>query len=555
MIRGDAAEAALFDARRGPRRGRGIESDADLGPLLDNPPRRHRCRHPQAAAPHVRGRRLGAARIGDRRPAGRSALAVRVGRRHDRAARRRCISALGVTSAADLRAAVREQRVRAVPGLDAGDRGGDRRGAARRCARAIPRIPLGRAIGARRADPRAAARRCPACDGRCRSDRSAADRTRSATSRSSRPPTTRPRRSRRSSALPDVARVLHRSERRLYLLIDRVQVGVRLPGARRRRRRAAVPDRVAPLISTALRAHRRRARMDARRRTACHAPTDRAPPAATEDEIYAALGLPFIPPEIRNGDDEIAAAARRHAARARLARRHPRRSAHALVVERRPRLDRSDGRGVPRARLRVHRDHRSLAALGGVAQPDDRRRRSGRPKRSPRLRERYPDIAILHGCEVDILPDGRLDFPDRVLERSTSCWRRCTSAPASRPSSCCGGTSRRMRHPLVAVITHPTNRLVPHRRGYDLDYDRLFATAVETGTIVEIDGVAGAPRPGRRARAARDRRRRHCRRSTATATAPSCSTGRWSSASSRRGAAGSSRATSSTRGRSTTSVP
>jgi len=38
------------------------------------------------------------------------------------------------------------------------------------------------------------------------------------------------------------------------------------------------------------------------------------------------------------------------------------------------------------------------------------------------------------------------------------------------------------------MITHPTNRLVPGRRGYDLDYDRLFATAVETRTLVEIDG-------------------------------------------------------------------
>ncbi len=45
-----------------------------------------------------------------------------------------------------------------------------------------------------------------------------------------------------------------------------------------------------------------------------------------------------------------------------------------------------------------------------------------------------------------------------------------------------------MRHPLVTLITHPTNRLVPYRAGYDLDYDALFATAVETGTIVEIDG-------------------------------------------------------------------
>jgi len=46
-----------------------------------------------------------------------------------------------------------------------------------------------------------------------------------------------------------------------------------------------------------------------------------------------------------------------------------------------------------------------------------------------------------------------------------------------------------MKHPLVAIITHPTNRLIPYRRGYDLDYERVFAAAVETGTVVEIDGA------------------------------------------------------------------
>ena len=46
-----------------------------------------------------------------------------------------------------------------------------------------------------------------------------------------------------------------------------------------------------------------------------------------------------------------------------------------------------------------------------------------------------------------------------------------------------------MRHPLVTLITHPTNRLVPHRLGYDLDYDRLIEEAAETGTLLEIDGA------------------------------------------------------------------
>jgi DNA polymerase (family 10) len=46
-----------------------------------------------------------------------------------------------------------------------------------------------------------------------------------------------------------------------------------------------------------------------------------------------------------------------------------------------------------------------------------------------------------------------------------------------------------MKHPLVTLVTHPTNRLVPTRRGYDLDYDRLFDMAAETGTVLEIDGA------------------------------------------------------------------
>jgi len=46
-----------------------------------------------------------------------------------------------------------------------------------------------------------------------------------------------------------------------------------------------------------------------------------------------------------------------------------------------------------------------------------------------------------------------------------------------------------MNHPLVTIITHPTNRILPSRPGYELDYDRLFAIAVKTRTVVEIDGA------------------------------------------------------------------
>ena len=112
-----------------------------------------------------------------------------------------------------------------------------------------------------------------------------------------------------------------------------------------------------------------------------------------------------------------------------------------------------------------------------------------RPKRLPRSATLYPDIAILHGCEVDILPDGRLDFPDRVLERFDIVLASLHERAGHDPEQLMKRYVAAMKHPLVTLITHPTNRLVPSRAGYDLDYDRLFEAAVETQTVVEIDGA------------------------------------------------------------------
>jgi len=105
-----------------------------------------------------------------------------------------------------------------------------------------------------------------------------------------------------------------------------------------------------------------------------------------------------------------------------------------------------------------------------------------------RLREQYPDITILHGCEVDILPDGRLDFPDKVLEQLDIVLASLHERANHGPDQLMERYAAAMRHPLVTLITHPTNRIVPNRPGYDLNYDRLFEMAVETRTVVEIDG-------------------------------------------------------------------
>ena len=252
-------------------------------------------------------------------------------------------------------------------------------------------------------------------------------------------------------------------------------------------------------------------------------------PAATEEEVYAALDLPFIPPEIRSGDDEIRAA-RDGTLPQLVSRADIRGDLHMHSTW-------SDGRDSIEAMVEACRalgyeylaitDHSPHSAASRNLSVDGVKRQA---EEIAGLREQYPDIAILHGCEVDILPDGRLDFPDRILEQFDIVLASLHEGAGQAPEALERRYLAAMKHPLVTLITHPTNRLVPHRRGYDLDYDRLFETGGRNGHDRRNRRRAGAPRPRRRARAPRDRRRRHRGRSTATATAPNCSTGRWSSA-------------------------
>jgi len=286
--------------------------------------------------------------------------------------------------------------------------------------------------------------------------------------------------------LPEIARSLHRSPRRLYLLIDRAQVGVRCPE----------PEHAgaALLYLTGSAAHfdglcalaaARGWTLDA---AGLLKTPGSAPLAGSEEEIYAALDLPCIPAEIRNGEDELAAA-RGGTLPTLVSRGDIRGDLHMHTQW-------SDGRDATEAMVEMcvslgyaylaitdHSPHsrasRNLSVDGVRRQADE----------IAALRERYPQITILHGCEADILSDGRLDFNDRVLERLDIVLASLHEGAGDAPERLLRRYLSAMRHPMVTMITHPTNRLVPNRAGYDLDYDRLFAAAVETGTIVEIDGA------------------------------------------------------------------
>ena len=170
-----------------------------------------------------------------------------------------------------------------------------------------------------------------------------------------------------------------------------------------------------------------------------------------------------------------------------------RRPAPALRLVRRRVADRGDGDDRDRARSRVRRPHRPLAAaaggqraLGRAAHPADGGGRGG--QRAPRRRGGF---RLLHGIEVDILDDGALDQTDEMLGRLDV----VVASVHSKLRMDRAAMTRRMvaavHHPETNVLGHCTGRLVTGGRGTrppsEFDPDAVFAACAEAGVAVEIN--------------------------------------------------------------------
>jgi DNA polymerase (family 10) len=209
-----------------------------------------------------------------------------------------------------------------------------------------------------------------------------------------------------------------------------------------------------------------------------------------EPSFYRLLDLPYIPPEIREGDDEIAAA-ERGVLPSLVTTLHIRGDLHMHSTW-------SDGRdsimhmvlssrqiGYEYVAITDHSERswasRKLLALEIPLQRDE----------IERVRSQSPGIEILHGVEVDIMPDGSLDFDDEVLAGFDIVLASLHDAHGDNGRRLTERYVQAMRHPLVNIITHPANRSPGLSNGYELDFDRLFREAVATGTAMEVDGAPG----------------------------------------------------------------
>lgn len=205
-----------------------------------------------------------------------------------------------------------------------------------------------------------------------------------------------------------------------------------------------------------------------------------------EADIYRGLGLPWIPPELREDRGEIQAA---------LENRLPRLvELNDIRGDLHVHSDWSDGHSTieelaQAAEDRGYRylaicDHSTSASYAGGLSPEKLQKQMAYIERF-NVKNKTRKLRVLTGVECDIKPDGTLDLPDDLLRKLdivvASIHSAFTQNVTARMISAC-------RHPLVDIIGHPTGRLISKRDGYQgLDLEAVMRQAAATGTALEIN--------------------------------------------------------------------
>lgn len=207
----------------------------------------------------------------------------------------------------------------------------------------------------------------------------------------------------------------------------------------------------------------------------------------TEEEVYAALGLSYIEPELRENRGEVDAA---------LAGRLPRLvTAADLKGDFHNHSAHTDGRDSLEAMARAARergwewtalgDHsRSLKIANGLSV--ERLRETFAELEE--VRGKVPGIELLRSMEVDVLADGSMDYPDEVLDEIDVVVASVHSRFKQPAEEMTARLARAASNRRVDILGHLTGRLINRRPGYGFDAEAVLAAAAGAGTAVEING-------------------------------------------------------------------
>lgn len=209
---------------------------------------------------------------------------------------------------------------------------------------------------------------------------------------------------------------------------------------------------------------------------------------ADEAQVYAAIGMPWIPPELREASGEIEAA---------LQNKLPNLiQLSDLKGDLQCHSKWSDGSATIREMAEGARA-RGLKYIAitdhsqglGVARGLDPKRTRAQWKEIDALNAEYGGaFRVLKSVEVEIRADGALDLPDDLLAGYDIVLATTHSALNQPREKITARVTRALRHPYVDIFGHPTGQLIGAREPSALDLEEVYRVALETGTLLEIDG-------------------------------------------------------------------
>jgi DNA polymerase (family 10) len=204
---------------------------------------------------------------------------------------------------------------------------------------------------------------------------------------------------------------------------------------------------------------------------------------AREEDVYRQLGLPYIEPELRENRGELEAAEQPELVTV----EDLRGDLHSHTIA-------SDGRNTVEemavaARARGYEylavtDHSASHGFGNDVSPEQLR---AQLRLVREVNGRVEGIEVLAGSEVNVLPDGTLDYEDELLAQLDWVIASVHTAFSMSERAMTDRMLAAMEHPLVDAIGHPTGRLIERRSGYAVKMDEIIAAAGRTGTMLEIN--------------------------------------------------------------------
>ena len=207
-----------------------------------------------------------------------------------------------------------------------------------------------------------------------------------------------------------------------------------------------------------------------------------------EAKVYETVGLAWVPPELREDQGEIQAAAAGHLPR--------------LVTwddiqgDLHAHTDWSDGAGTLEEMAEAARQHgyhyllisdhtQSLGVASGLTPEQLHAQRA----EIDALNKRWQDFTLLQGCELEIKADGTLDFADEVLAELDFVVASVHTSLRQERAQITERVMNALRNPYVDVIGHPSGRILGQREESAVDLDAVIEMAAETGTALEVNSI------------------------------------------------------------------